>query len=168
MSPDYAHYKPLIETIAIVQGLDALLIAAVVQTESSFRADAFSHEPQFWARYMKPSPKYAHLHPRRYSSSYGLMQPMWVVAVEEGFSPALPPEHLFVPELSLEYGCKRLKRCLEWAATFGANEKDTLLSGLSAYNGGRNSAQRPPNPRNIKYALRVWQHLTDVARIVHA
>ena len=162
MSPEYKYYKTVITAAAEAQGLDPILVGAVAQTESSCRTDAFRHEPQFWLRYMKPSPKYAHLNPRRYSSSYGLMQPMWVVAVEEGFDPSLPPEHLFVPELSLEYGCKRLKKCLEWADGHSGTAKDRLLSGLAAYNGGRNSAQAPPNPRNIKYALKVWSYVQEL------
>lgn len=163
MNPDYTYYRPLISNVAVRTQLDPSLVAAVVWTESNFRADAFRHEPQFWKRYMATSPAYKHLHPRRYSSSYGLMQPMWVTAVEEGFDPNRPPEDLFSPELSLTYGCKRLRGCLNWAMKFQAPEKDALLAGLAAYNGGRNSANAPPNPRNIKYALRVWQHLTELA-----
>ncbi len=108
MNPDYNYYKPFVETAAESFDLNPLLVASVVQTESNFRADAFRHEPQFWARYMKPSQEYKSLNPRRYSSSYGLMQPMWVVAVEEGLDRDLPPEVLFQPEQSLYYGCKRL------------------------------------------------------------
>ena len=159
MNPEYLRYRPLIEVAAHQHGLEAPLVAAVCQTESAFRTDAFRHEPQFYARYMAKNAKYKDLHPRRYSSSYGLMQVMWVVAVEDGFDPARPPEHLFIPDLGLTFGCRRLKRCLTWAQQFEASEKDRLLSGLAAYNGGANSSQAPPNPRNIKYALRVWQHL---------
>ena len=163
MSPDLKHFKAAIEAISTAQGVEWCLMAAVVQAESGFRADAFRHEPAFWARYMKKTPQYGGLNPRRYASSYGLAQVMWVVAVEEGFDATLPPEHLFVPELSLDYGCKRLKRCLDWASKFvDATEKGRLLSALAAYNGGRNSAQTPPNPRNIKYALRVWGFLQEL------
>ena len=165
MNTEYLQYKPLIETVATRHNLNPLVVGAVVWTESSFKADAFRHEPQFWVRYMKPSAKYQHLHPRRYASSYGLLQPMWVVAVEEGLDPTKPPETLFVPEESLEYGCRRLARCLAWASAFGAPDKDTILSGLAAYNGGRNSAQAPPNPKNIKYSLRVWQYIQELGRM---
>jgi len=163
MSPDYQYYKPLLEPVAEEFGIPQIVLAAVVQAESSFRADAFRHEPQFWVRYMKKNDLYKDLNPRRYSSSYGLMQPMWVVAVEEGLDPEMPPEVLFQPEQSLYYGAKRLAGCLQWATTYDANEKDTLLSGLAAYNGGRNSSQAPPNPRNVKYALRVWKYMEELS-----
>ena len=162
MSPESKYYRAVIEAAAARHALSPALVMAVVQTESSFRADAFRHEPQFWIRYMQKNPLYKDLNPRRYASSYGLAQPLWVVAVEEGFDAALPPEHLFVPETGLEFGCRRLKRCLDWAAAFGASEKDTLLSACAAYNGGRNSAQQPPAPRNIKYSLTVWKHLQEL------
>ena len=161
-NPEYLPYKPLIEAVAAKHSLGGPLVAAVCRTESNFRTDAFRHEPQFWRRYMAKNPVYKSLHPRRYSSSYGLMQPMWVVAVENGLDRTLPPEHLFVPDIGLEFGCRRLKRCVAWAQQFGASEKDTLISALAAYNGGANSSQAPPNPRNIKYALRVWQHLQEL------
>ena len=166
MNTEFGRYRPLIEAVATQHGLPPLLVAAVAQRESAFKADAFRHEPQFWVRYMKSSPQYHHLHPRRYASSYGLMQPMWVVAVEEGLDQARPPEVLFVPEESLEYGCRRLRKCLDWAKQFvGASEKEALLSGLAAYNGGRNAANKPPNPRNIAYALRVWQHMIELGKV---
>ena len=163
MNPDYAYYKPLIEQAAATHGLNPVLVAAVCQTESSFRTDAFRHEQQFWVRYMAKNPKYSHLNPRRYSSSYSLGQVMWVVAVEEGLDPKLPPEHLFIPEVGLEYACRKLKKCLTWAKQFGAGEKDTILAALAGYNGGCNSSQAPPNPRNIKYALKVWTALQALA-----
>lgn len=154
----------MVNDVAVKQGLLPLIVAAVCQTESNYRADAFRHEPQFWLRYMAKNPAYAALHPRRYSSSYGLMQVMWVAAVEDGHDATLPPESLFVPEVGLVAGCRRLKRCIDWARQFRTvSDKDRLLGALAAYNGGMNSSQAPPNPRNIKYALRVWQHLQELS-----
>ena len=163
MSPEYKHYASVIADTATRHSLEPILIAAIAQTESSCRADAFRHEPGFWKRYMAKSAQYAHLNPRRYSSSYGLMQPMWLVAIEEGLDPALPPETLFIPEQSLEFGCRRFAKCLAWAQRFGAPEKDMLLSALAAYNGGRNASNAPPNPRNIKYALKAWSYVEELA-----
>ena len=164
MTTEYQHYQPLIHTVADEIGLDPVLIAALIQTESNFKADAFTHDPQFFARTMKPSVKYGHLHPRRYGSRYGLMQLLWMEAVEDGLDPDSPPECLFVPEVNVPLGAARLRNCLDWAALRAVTSKEMILSGLAAYKSGRNSAQAPPNPKNIAYSLRVWQQMVELAK----
>ena len=164
MNAEYQQYQPLINTAADAHGLDAILLAALVWTESNFKADAFHHEPQVWSRTMKPSAHYGHLSPRRYSSRYGLTQLLWLTAVESGLDPAAPPETLFIPEISLDYGGRHLRACLDWAATFPGTDKERLLSAVAAFREGRNGAQAPPNPRNIAYSLRVWQHMQELAK----
>ena len=137
--------------------LDPVLVAAVVLKESSANSDAFRHEPNFWNRYMKLTPQFKGLNPRRYSSSYGLMQPMWVVATERGFPSDLPPELLFVPETGLDYGCRQLRLLTDWADTGWPQiaPQTRLEAILASYNGGRGGNTPGTALRNHSYARAV-------------
>lgn len=144
-------YKELIKTAAENASLDPYLVAAVVWQESAFNADAFRFEPQFWNRYLKLNPKYKHLNPRRVSSSYGLTQCMYCRVHEDKLTDndALPPEHLFVPELNLRTGCQLLAELLRWSG-------GRVDSACAAYNGGRGGNKPTDVPlRNGKYAAEV-------------
>lgn len=141
-------YSPLISATANAHGLDPNFVEAVVIQESSGATDAFRFEPKFYARYLAKNPAYAGQNPRRISSSYGLMQVMYVVAKELGF--AGEPEELFVPMVGLEWGCRRLAVLMTWA-------KGDLLSVAAAYNGGRadNEPGHQPMLRNEVYGRHV-------------
>ena len=127
-------------------GLDPQLVAAVVMTESAGKTSAYRYEPQFWAKYLAPKPEWAGENPERVSASYGLMQVLYVTAKEVGFT-ASAPEYLFVPEIGLEFGCRKLRQVLDWA-------KGTVPQALAAYNGGRVANAAPPY-RNQTYVDRV-------------
>lgn len=152
---DLAYWMPTITPIANAYGFDPRLVAAVVWTESRGKADAFRHEPKFWTRYMAGKAEFAQCHPRRHSSSYGLMQPMWVVAKEMGFTGE--PELLFVPQTNLHYGCKILQDRRQWAANFHVPPERQRLAMLAAYNGGKggNAPTSQLRPENQQYAERV-------------
>lgn len=141
-------YSPLICSTAAAHSLDPRLVEAVVIQESAGTADAFRFEPKFYARYLVRLPAYAGMNPRRISSSYGLMQIMYVVAVELGFRGE--PEELFIPAINLIWGCTKLAQLMTWA-------KGDLLSVAAAYNGGRadNEPGHQPMLRNEKYARSV-------------
>lgn len=138
-------YRQEIETAAREFGLEPDLVEAVVLQESSGRADAFRFEPAFFDRYLKRNPDYRGLVPRRIASSYGLMQVMYPTARELGFS--AEPEMLFVPRVSLHFGCMLLARLLKWAGG------DTAKA-LAAYNGGKGNwtAEAP-----LAYAAKVLE-----------
>jgi soluble lytic murein transglycosylase-like protein len=104
--------------------------------ESSGDTHAYRYEPAFWFRYMAHDPKWANAIPKRVSASYGLMQIMYPVALEEGFNIEDPPEFLFVPTVGIEYGCRHLKRCFTWA-------KGDLDAAAAGYNGGRTKDNGP-------------------------
>lgn len=108
-------------------GVDPFLIEAVIQQESSGNADAFRHEPGFYLRYLKGNPEYQGQHPRRISSSYGLMQIMYPTARELGFTGE--PEDLFDIQLNINLGTKLLKKLLD-------KYKGDVEKALAAYNGG--------------------------------
>ena len=154
-------YRKEIEAAAKTYGLDPLLVEAIVLTESSGNADAFRFEPNYWNRYLKPTNKYPGQNPRRVSSSYGLMQIMYDVAVERGFDRILPPEMLFVPSVNLEYACKHLRMLTDWAAEFDATPQDKLEAVLASYNGGRGDNKPTQKPkRNASYVRKVLANLT--------
>lgn len=133
---------------ATYASLPPSLVAAVVAQESGggyARADgsanpyAIRPERGFWARYGArvlafvrgtPSPtddRWAAF-PDLASASYGLMQILWVTAIELGAQLAFPTE-LCDPEVGLRWGCAKLGR--EYARA-GGDARAALL----AYNGG--------------------------------
>lgn len=127
-----------IQAAAAKYALDPILVEALVVQESAGNCDAFRFEKDFWNRLMKPQAKYRGLNPRRYSSSYGLMQIMWAVATERGWSADLPPELLFVPETALDLGCKQLRHLFDLIKLKvpTATPEQLTNSVLASYNGG--------------------------------
>jgi len=138
-------YRPEIEITASRHGLTADLVEAVVMVESNGYTDAFRYEPDFWRRYLRGKPEWDGANPRRVSSSYGLCQVMFPVAVEHGMARTEPPEYLFVPLIGLDYGCRVLAQRLAWA-------RGDLRAALASYNGGK-GGNAPGGPlRNGAYA----------------
>lgn len=152
--PGFRFYKELIATVAERHGFEPALIASVVWKESEFQANAFRFEPDFWNRYLKPNPVYRSLNPHRVSSSYGLMQVMYCRVLEDKLTDndALPPEHLFVPELNLETGVAFLKELTIWALTAGATGPLVIEAALAAYNGGR-GGNHPTKDKPLRRAV---------------
>lgn len=146
--------RELIKSAAGRYGLDPQLVEAVVRTESSGNPRAYRFEPAFWDRYLKNNPAYSNSQPRRVSASYGLMQLMYPTAKDElGFNNE--PEGLFIPQVSLDLGCRLLARNLKWA-------NGDMDAALAAYNGGRTESNRKPPYRNSGYVVKVKKHLRDI------
>lgn len=125
-------YRAEIELAANAHGIDPDLLEAVVWQESSYQADAFRHEPAFWERYLKHNPAYANANPRRVSSSYGLAQIMYPVAVDHGFTKE--PEYLFLPGVNLDLAATILA---------GLLKKYSPMDALASYNGGEGNRTAP-------------------------
>ena len=159
----YRFYKGLIAEYASKVGLDPLLVAAVCWQESAFNTNAFRFEPDFWNRYLKPNAKYNQLNPQRVSSSYGLMQVMYCRVHEDKMldNDALPPEHLFVPEMGLRTGTQFLAELLKWAQGKTSDPALAVRAALASYNGGRggNDPSKDNPLRNGKYAGEVLHKL---------
>lgn len=159
--PGLAFHFTAINDAANANGLDPLLVTAVVLQESAANTDAFRHERLFWNRYLKTKADWKDENPRRVSSSYGLMQVMYPVAVERGMSRAMPPEALFVPALGLSYGCVHLKALSDLMDQRypQATPADRRKAVLASYNGG---FQGPDalRPDNRLYAESVLRHYT--------
>lgn len=155
-------YRAEIEAAARAHGLDPNLVEAVVFIESSGYTNAFRPEPAFFQKYQAPKPEWAFAitNPHRYGSSYGLMQVMFCVATEVGMPITDPPEHLFVPEVGLDVGCRKLAELIGWSKRKGATMTDEvqLRSALAAFNGGhlKNEPDFAPD-RNAAYADKVWK-----------
>ena len=138
-------YTSEIRTAAAAHGLDPRLVTAQVLVESSGLTHAYRFESGFWSKYMAGRPEWKGANPQRVSASYGLLQVMYVVAVELGFSG--DPELLFVPRIGLDWGCRKLATLLQWA-------EGDVVRALAAYNGGKGGNTTPPL-RNLAYAERV-------------
>jgi soluble lytic murein transglycosylase-like protein len=112
-------------------GLDPALVAAVCEQESGWNPYAVRFEPLFLARYIKPllpgAPSTSEI---TRACSFGLMQVMGQVAIEHGWQGKFLTE-LIDPETGVEFGCRKLKQCLD--------RRDGLVpDALQYYNGGGN------------------------------
>jgi hypothetical protein len=153
-------YRAEVEAIAISYDLDPDLVQAVCEIESSGHADAFRFEPGFYARYMEGKPEWDGAIPRRVSSSYGLCQVMYLTAVEHGYPTNQAPEHLFIPTVNLEYGCKVLARRIKKAKALAPDVSGEirLRAALASYNGGWRGNEPDDQPdRNAAYASKVLE-----------
>jgi len=158
-------YRAEIDVAAAAHGLDADLVAAVVMQESNGWTSAFRHESEFWDKYLKRNPLWKDRNPREVSSSYGLMQVMYVVAVEHGFTGK--PWELFDPAVGLEYGCRVLAKLFTWARSqytglASAEQAIVRRAALAAFNGGR-GGNGPNGPlRNRDYADEVLRRYQKI------
>lgn len=146
-------YRAEIEAIAAQFHLDPDVIEAIVVTESSGRTHAYRHEPGFWHRYMQHKAEWDGANPERVSSSYGLMQIMFPVAKELGFTETAP-EYLFVPTIGLHWGCRKFRSLLDWA-------QQNVDQALAAFNGGKGGNGAPPY-RNAHYVSLVRRNLERI------
>jgi soluble lytic murein transglycosylase-like protein len=146
--------RSLIVQVAGVYTLNPDLVEAIIIHESAGVTSAIRYEQGFWVKYMAKDPRFLQSDPHRVSSSYGLMQVMYVVALEVGFT-SPDPEYLFVPSIGLDTGCKKLKQLLDWAQGVEAQ-------ALAAYNGGKGANSKPPY-RNQVYADAVLAIKTHVS-----
>jgi soluble lytic murein transglycosylase-like protein len=142
---------------AAVHKLDPALVRAVVMTESSGLTHAYRYEPGYWLRYCAPNPRFAALNPRRVAASYGLMQVMFPTALDRGYPEHMEPEHLFVPQIGLEYGCRHLRFLLDRC-------DGVVDQALAQYNGGFVGNEKEPY-RNAGYVAKVRSHLVGGLRV---
>ena len=144
-------YREAIRSAAIVVGLDARLVEAVVLQESGGRADAFRYEAGYFARYLATNPRFAEWEPRRVASSYGLMQVMYPTALDLGFRGE--PEELFRIALNLQLGSTLLAKLL-------ARFAGSVPMALAAYNGGPGNVQQVKPRRYAEQVLGRYRALT--------
>ena len=104
---------------------DVADVLAVIQIESSFRANAYRAEPQIG------------------DASYGLMQILSSTAADRGYDG--PPEGLFDPETNLRYGMAHLKWSFDYLyRRLGTAPSRSLWIG--SYNAGVGNALKGYTP----------------------
>ncbi len=123
----------LAEQAAQAHGLDPVLVKAVCHHESgNWKPWAIRYEPAFYTRYISSMTGLSETEKQGRAFSYGLCQIMGQVARELGFSGTYLTE-LLDPVPNLEYGCKKLARCMK-------NADGDVRKALLSYNGGGNLA----------------------------
>jgi soluble lytic murein transglycosylase-like protein len=124
--------KALAAKYAAKHGLDTVLVCAVCEQESDWDTFAVRFEPAFEARYIKPAlPSAPTTLELTKAMSFGLMQMMGETAIEFGWKGRFLTE-LCDPDLGVDFGCAKLRSCLDRA---GEDEAKALL----LYNGGGNT-----------------------------
>ena len=132
-------FEPLALTAANDHRLDLDLVLGIVCQESAGVPTALRPEPGFWRRYGANILRAAlasksqrddrwMAYPEIASASYGLMQVMYPVAIEDGMDLRYPTD-LCDPAIGLDAGCLHFAKCLQRAG-------GPTRPGLLRYNGG--------------------------------
>lgn len=121
-----------VREVAAAHGLDPALVCAVVHNESSWEPWATRYEPGFYRRYIEPLTGVGDTEKQSRAFSYGLMQIMGQTAREFGFTKKFLVE-LCDPAQNLEFGCRKLKQCMDRA-------NGNVTQALLLYNGGADKA----------------------------
>ena len=108
-------------------GLDPLLVMAVILQESSGRPHVDRYEPAFFKQYIAPMALKDGDDAIGRATSWGLMQVMGQVARELGYKGKF--DGLYDPETGIEYGCKKLAKCVK-------RYPGDINSAIAAYNAG--------------------------------
>lgn len=165
-SPAWLHRLPLklIYAAADKQSVNRDLLTALVMTESSGNHLATRFEAG-WVYFVKVAENAksvgipVHLEKKFQATSWGLCQVMGSVAREMGFNEHL--KQLLIPRVGLEFGAKKLARCL-------TNYKGSYHDALAAYNGG--SARRDEfgelEPMLDEYVKKVMGFFDQLAKPV--
>lgn len=120
----------LAKQTALAHQLDPLLVCAVVEQESAWNPFAIRYEPAFYDRYIVPLNLKSSTDAHARSISWGLMQTMGQVAIENGVVVKFLSE-LCDPHVGLNAGCVILKAKL-------ARAGGDIPKGLLYWNGGGN------------------------------
>jgi len=140
--------------------LPKLYLKAVAICESALDERAYRFERNFWLRYLANNPEWKDREPTEVSASYGLMQPLFVVAVEMGFSGT--PEELYNPVYNIEIGAKILRKNINMVHSKNYQSKYSDYEiATSKFNGGSwKNPSADGSLRNLKY-------MTKVMRVFH-
>jgi soluble lytic murein transglycosylase-like protein len=137
--------KNEIERISGIYGINPKLVTALCVTESAMDPWATRFEPG-WKWYLTPKAFSLTAHTTEkteavhQATSWGLMQIMGAVAREEGYNGPLPK--LCIPEVGLEFGCRKLRKLIQ--------KNIKLEDALASYNAGK-----PGTAIGIAYAKKI-------------
>ncbi len=112
---------------AIAQGLDPILVLALIEHESSFDPWAIRVEPSFYESKISHMKGLTQTEMRMRACSFSLMQIMGQVARELGFDGKYLTE-LFEPVIGVTFGCRKLRKCFD--------QTESVHDALQKYNGG--------------------------------
>lgn len=131
--------------------LPANLLAAQVLHESDGDPWAFRYELVYFRRMLLGKTTKGTPYGPLAACSYGLLQILYETALEVGFSGE--PHQLFDPQTNLTLGATIMRNLWDWA---GGLDED-YARALSAYNGGKGTAQHGPPYPNQAYVDAVYQ-----------
>lgn len=149
-----SNFDHIIRKIAAQYSLNPVLVKAICIKESNCDTWAIRFEPK-WSWFVTPevfaksNRITAETEKYQQSCSHGLMQVMGSVCRELSFRDNL--NKMYIPEIGIEYGCKKLAQLLK--------KYGDLPSALAAYNAG--------NPRfkvGQDYALGVLNIIDDLTK----
>lgn len=129
--PDVPSRMTIAKFYSMKYGIDTALICAVAEVESEWNQYAVRYEPDFYTHYIEPLFNKDHLtmtEATARSTSWGLMQIMGETAREFGFVGEYLSQ-LCDPDIGLDYGCKKLRACLN-------EHSGDVREALLEYNGG--------------------------------
>lgn len=150
----------LIVSVSEQNQLDPDLVRAIAQVESSYNPWAMRFEPA-WRYFYFPREHAdrlmitAQTEEMMQATSWGLMQVMGSVARELGFDLELP--RLCIPEMGLNYGCKKLKKLF---ARY-QYEEDVI----AAYNAGSPRKEKSGMYFNQRYVDKIRARLVSLRKI---
>ena len=144
--------------------LDKIFLKSIAIVESSLDPRAYRYEPKFWDRYLADHNFWKTKDPKEVSASYGLMQIMYVVAHELGFTGK--PEDLYNPMINVMLAAKLLKKHFDYMKENPKPDYWPFELALAWYNGGRgNNPDETGRLRNPEYLKKVkaaqWQLLKE-------
>jgi soluble lytic murein transglycosylase-like protein len=147
--------RKIIETKANKYGLDPDLVEAEIQKESypMWNEKSKRFESGFFRTYIMPMKITDPVEREGRATSWGLMQVMGQVARELGYQGSF--EGLFEPNTGIEYGCKKLSKCVK-------RYPDDLDSAIAAYNAGSAVKNADGTFRNQSYVDGVRGYLAKI------
>ena len=145
-------------------GFPKLFLKSVAIIESSLNPNAYRYEPAFFERYLKNHELWKDDDPKVISASYGLMQILFVVAYEAGFTGTATD--LYNPVYNVEIGAKILSRHYDKVIRDGIGIKTgvwPLKIICCRYNGGQGGNPSADGTfRNMPYAEKVFAVWRDL------
>ena len=155
----------LARRIAAAHTLDAALVCAVIEQESSWNPYAMRYEPTFFSRYVAPlytNNKITASEAWARGFSWGLMQVMGQVAREHGFAASEHPflSELCDPEQGITVGCRVLSAKLALASNdFPRNAVRACPEPSSSTSSTSPTPSAPSlDPPLLTRALLLWTH----------
>ena len=147
--------RAIIELKAAKYGLDPDFVEAEIQQESYPMWDQNSkrYEAAFYQHYIVPMKITDPVEATGRATSFGLLQVMGEVAREMGYQGAF--EGLFDPMTCLEWGCKKLAKCVK-------RYPGDLDSAIASYNAGTAVKNADGTFRNQNYVDGVNGYLKKI------